>query len=95
MCIDYKSLNKAYPKDKYPLPRICQIIDFTTSCELLLFLNAYLGYHQISLAIDDEEKIAFIIPFGIFCCTKMAFGLNNGGATYQKGIHIILESQIG
>jgi hypothetical protein len=50
-----------------------------------------LGYHKISLAIDDEEKIAFITPFGIFCYTKMAFGLKNGGATYQKCIQIILE----
>jgi hypothetical protein len=79
MCIDYTSLNKAYPKDEYPLPRICQIVDFTASCELLSLLDAYLGYHQISLTIDDEEKIAFITPFGIFCYTKMAFGLKNGG----------------
>jgi hypothetical protein len=49
----------------------------------------------MSLTIDDEEKIACITPFGIFCYTKMAFGLKNGGATYQKGIHIILENQIG
>jgi hypothetical protein len=52
------------------------------SCELLSFLDAYLGYHQISLSIDDEEKIAFITPFEIFCYTKMAFGLKSGGATY-------------
>jgi hypothetical protein len=65
------------------------------SCELLSFLDAYLGYHQISLAIDDEEKIVFITPFGIFCYTKMAFGLKNGGATYHKYIHITLEPQIG
>jgi hypothetical protein len=56
MCIDYTSLNKACPKDEYPLPRICQIIDSTTSCELLSFLDAYSGYHQISIVIDDEEK---------------------------------------
>jgi hypothetical protein len=56
MCIDYTSLNKACPKDEYPLPRIYHIIDSTASCELLLFLDAYLGYHQISLAINDEEK---------------------------------------
>jgi hypothetical protein len=60
----------------------------------LLFLDAYLGYHQISLAIDDKEKIVFITPFGIFCYTKMTVGLKNGGATYQKGIQIILETQI-
>jgi hypothetical protein len=95
MCIDYTSLNKACPKDGYPLPRICHIVDSTTSCELLSFLNAYSGYHHISLVIDNEEKISFITPFGIFCYTKMAFRLKNGGATYQKCIHIILEPQIG
>jgi hypothetical protein len=95
MCIDYTSLDKACPKDEYPLSRICQIVDSTTSCELLSFLDAYSGYHQISLAIDDEEKTAFITPFGIFCYTKMAFGLKNGGSTYQKCIHTVLESQIG
>jgi hypothetical protein len=77
MCIDYTSLNKAWPKDEYPLPHICQIVDSTASYELLPLLDAYLDYHQISLAIDDEEKTAFITSFGIFCYTKMAFGLKN------------------
>jgi hypothetical protein len=90
MCIDYTSLNKACPKDEYPLPRICM-----ASCELLSFLDAYLGYHRINLAIDDEEKTSFITPFGIFCYTKMAFGLKNEGATYQKCVHTVLEGQIG
>jgi hypothetical protein len=94
MCIYYTSLNKACPKDEYPLPCICQIMDSTMSCELLSFLDAYLGYHQISHAIDDEEKTAFIIPFGIFCYTKMVFGLKNGGGTYQKCVHTVLEGKI-
>jgi hypothetical protein len=80
-CINYTSLNKACPKDEYPLPRICQIVDSTMSIELLSFLYAYSGYHHISLAINDEKKIAFITPFGIFCYTKMAFGLKNRGVT--------------
>jgi hypothetical protein len=95
MCIDYTSLNKVCLKDEYLQPRIYQIVDSTSSCELLSFLDAYSGYHQISLAIDDKEKILFITPFGIFCFTKMTFGLKNGEATYQKCIHIILEPQIG
>jgi hypothetical protein len=95
MYIDYTSLNKACPIDEYTIPHICQIVDSTTSCELLLFLDAYSGYHQISITIDDEEKTTFITPFGIFCYTKMAFGLKNGGATYQRCVHIVLESQIG
>jgi hypothetical protein len=95
MCIDYTILNKACPKNEYPLPHIYQIVDSTSSCELLSFLDAYLGYHQISLAINDEEKTAFITPFGIFCYTKMAFSLKNRGGTYQKCVHIILKAQIG
>jgi hypothetical protein len=95
MCIDYTSLNKVCPKDEYPLPHICQIVDSTMLCELLSFLDAYLGYHQISIAINDEEKTMFITLFGIFYYTNMAFRMKNGGATYQKCIHIILEPQIG
>jgi hypothetical protein len=91
MCIDYTSLNKACLKDEYLLPHIFQIVDSIASCELLLFLDAYSSYHQINLAIDNEQKIMFITPFGIYCYTKMAFSLKNGGATYQKYIQIILE----
>jgi hypothetical protein len=92
MCIDYTSLNKASPKVEYPLPRICQIVDSMVTCELLLFLDVYSGYHQISLATNDEEKTSFITPFVIFCYTKMAFRLKNGRATYQKCMHIILKN---
>jgi hypothetical protein len=73
MCIDYTSLNKACPKDEYPLPRICQIMDSMASCELLSFLDVYSDYHQISLVTDDEEKTSFITSFRIFWHTKMAF----------------------
>jgi hypothetical protein len=72
MCIDYTSLNKVCPKDEYPLPHICQIIDSTTSCELLSFLDVYWGYHQISLIIDDEEK-AKVKLICLHACTKGMF----------------------
>jgi hypothetical protein len=91
MCIDYTSLNKACLKDEYLLPRIYQIMDFMTSYELLSFLDAYSGYHQISLITDDEEKTSFITPFLIFCYTKMVFELKMGG-TYQKCVHIIFKN---
>jgi hypothetical protein len=54
MCIDYTSLNKVCLKDEYSMTRICQIVDSTTSYELLLFLDVYLSYHHISLITDDE-----------------------------------------
>jgi hypothetical protein len=49
MCVDYTGLNKACPKVPFPLPRIDQIIDSTVGCELLRFLDAYSGYHQIKM----------------------------------------------
>jgi hypothetical protein len=61
MCIDYTSLNKACPKDEYPLPHICQIVDSTTTSELLSFLDAYSGYHQISLATNNEVSIVYYV----------------------------------
>ena len=53
MCVDYTGLNKACPKDPFPLPRIDQIIDSTSGCETLCFLDAYSGYHQITMRESD------------------------------------------
>jgi hypothetical protein len=95
VCVDYTSLNKHYPKDPFPLPRIDQIIDSTTGCARLLFLDAYSGYNQIKLKKEDEEKRAFITPYGVFYYQVMPFGLKNAGATYQRMMQNCLRSQIG
>ena len=84
MCIDYTSLNKACPKDPFALPRIDQVIDSTAGCELLSFLDAYSGYHQIKLNLADRLKTTFITPFHAFCYLTMTFGLRNAGATFQR-----------
>ena len=75
MCIDYTSLNKACPKDPFALPRIDQVIDSTAGCELLSFLDAYSGYHQIKLKPEDQIKTSFITPYGAYCYVTMPFGL--------------------
>jgi hypothetical protein len=67
VCVEYTSLNKHCPKDSFPLPRIDQIIDSTAGCARLTFLDAYLGYNQIKLKKEDEEKTTFITPYGVFC----------------------------
>ena len=95
MCIDYTNLNRACPKDPFALPRIDQVIDSTAGSESLCFLDAYLGYNQIKMAHEDQEKTSFITPFGAFCSTAMPFGLKNAGATYQRCMQKCLESQIG
>ena len=66
------------------MPRINQIIDSTVGCDLLSFLDAYLGYHQIRMKEEDEEHTSFITPYGVFCYKTMPFGLKNAGATYQR-----------
>jgi putative transposase len=75
MCIDYTSLNKACPKDPFALPRIDQVIDSTAGYDLLSFLDAYLGYHQIPLYQPDHIKTSFITPYGAYCYVTMPFGL--------------------
>jgi hypothetical protein len=62
MCIDYTNLNKACPKDPFLLPQIDQVIDFTAGCELLSFVYAYSGFHQIPLNPTDQIKTSFITP---------------------------------
>ena len=83
MCVDYTGLNKACPKDSFPLPRIDQIVDSTLGCETLCFLDAYSGYHQIAMKESDQLVTSFITPFGSFCYVSMLFGLKNARATYQ------------
>ena len=95
MCVDYTDLNKACPADPFALPRIEQIIDATAGCERLSFLDAYSGYHQIKMAVKDQEKIAFITPFGAFCYVSMPFGLKSAQATYQRCVQNSLHGQIG
>ena len=60
LCIDHTDINKACPKEPFPLPHIDQIVDSTAGCDLLSFLDAYSGYHQIFMTREDEEKTAFI-----------------------------------
>ncbi|KAL0294602.1 UNVERIFIED_CONTAM: Retrovirus-related Pol polyprotein from transposon opus [Sesamum calycinum] len=95
MCIDFTDLNKACPKDSYPLPRIDALIDSMSGCELMSFLNAFQGYNQIRLAHDDQEKTSFVTDQGIFCYNVMPFGLKNAGATYQRLVNNMFREQIG
>jgi hypothetical protein len=84
LCVDFTSHNKACPKDPYPLSRIDQIVDSTAGCDLLCFFDAFSGYHQIRMAKEDEEKMAFITPCGVYYDVCMPFGLKNIGATFQR-----------
>ena len=83
MCVDYTGLNKACPKDPFPLPRIDQVVDSTSGCETLFFLDAYSRYHQITMKESDQLVTSFITLFGSFCYVTIPFGLKNAWAMYQ------------
>jgi hypothetical protein len=87
MCINYTSLNKAYLKDPFPLPRIDQIIDSTSACDLLCFLDVYSGFHQIPMSREDEEHTGFIIVHGLFCYVSMPYVLKNALPTFVRAMH--------
>ena len=66
VCVDYRDLNKASPKDNFPLPNIHILIDSCAKHELQSFVDCFAGYHQILMDEDDAEKTAFITPWGVF-----------------------------
>jgi hypothetical protein len=88
MCVDYTDLNKHCAKDPFGLPRIDQVIDSTTGCVMLSFLDCYSGCHQIALKKEDQIKTAFITPYGAYAYKTMSFGLKNAGSTYQRAIQL-------
>ena len=84
MCIDFIDLNNACPKNSFPLPRIDQLVDSIASHELLAFMDISLGYNQILMKEEDQDKIAFVTSQRLYCYKVMPFGLKNAGVTYQR-----------
>ena len=76
------------------MPRIDQIVDFTSGCDALSFLDAYSGYHQIMMKESDQLTTSFITPYGLYCYVTMPFGLKNAGATYQRCMQQCFADQI-
>ena len=82
MCVDYRYLNWASPKDDFPLPYIDTLMDNTAKNSRFSFMDGFFGYNQIWMALEDREKTAFVTIWGTFCYKVMPFGLKNAGATY-------------
>ena len=83
VCVDFIDLNRAWSKDPFPVQKIDQLVDAIVRHQRMSFLDAFQGYHQISLAPEDQEKASFITPEGNYHYTVMPFKLKNVGATYQ------------
>ena len=82
VCVDFTDLNKACPKDPFLMPRIDRLVDTTVGHPRMSFVDAFQGYHQIPLAVDDQEKTAFVTPIGNYNYKVMPFGLKNASSTY-------------
>ena len=82
VCVDFKDLNRACPKDPFLMPRIDQLVDATVGHPRMSFLDTFQGYHQIPLALDDQEKTAFVTPIGNYHYKVMPFDLKNARSTY-------------
>lgn len=95
MCVDFTDLNKACPKDNYPLPSIDQLVDAAAGYAVISLLDAKAGYHQIPMEPRDEQKTSFITHEGTYCYRVMPFGLKNAGATYQRLVNEMFKGMIG
>ena len=95
MCVDFMDLNKACPKDSFPLPMIDQLVDSTAWHKLLMFMDVFSGYNRIKMAEEDQEKTAFITSQGLYCYKVMPFELKNARVTYQRLVNKMFSKQIG
>jgi hypothetical protein len=85
--MNFRDLNKAFPKDNFPTPFINHIIDECACCEAFSFMDDFSGYNQIQIKPEDENKTEFICPWGTFTYRKIPFGLKNVGATFQQTMY--------
>ncbi|RVW39426.1 Transposon Ty3-G Gag-Pol polyprotein [Vitis vinifera] len=84
VCVDFRDLNKASPKDDFPLPHIDLLVDGTASHSMLSFMDGFSGYNQILMAPEDMEKTTFITEWGYLLLQSYAIWVENAGATYQR-----------
>jgi hypothetical protein len=95
--VDFRDVNRATPKDEYPMPVVETLINATVGNKILSFMDGNASYNQISMAPEDIHKTAFRVPgvVGLFEYVVMTFGLKNAGATYQCAMNYIYHDLIG
>jgi hypothetical protein len=93
ICVEFRNLNWATPKDEYPMPVADLLIDSASGNKMISFLDGNVGYNQIFMVKEDVSKTVFCCPgfVGLFEWVVMTFGLKNAGATYQRGMNLIFH----
>jgi hypothetical protein len=97
VCIDFRNLNKATPKDEYPMPIGNMLINNASEHRVIGFLYGNAGYNQIFMVEEDMYKTTFCCPsfIGLFEWVVITFGLKNTGATYQRAMNLIFHDLLG
>jgi hypothetical protein len=97
ICVDFRNLHRATPKDEYPMPIAELLIDSASGSKVISFFDGNAGYNQIFMAKEDVNKTAFRYPgfVGLFEWVVMTFGLKNAGATYQRAMNLIFHDLLG
>ena len=83
MCVDYRDLNRASPKDNFPLPHIDTLIDNTTTNMFFSFMDGFSSYNHIKMIEEDKAKTTFTTHWGTYEYDVMPFSLKNASTTYQ------------
>jgi hypothetical protein len=93
VCIDFHNLNRANPKDEYPMPIADMLVNDSSGHKVVSFLDGNARYNQIFMAEEDMYKMAFRCPgfVGLFEWVIMTFGLKNVGAIYQRAMNLIFH----
>lgn len=94
VCTDFRDLNKACPKDDFPLAKIDMIVDMTAVYEMYSLKDGFSGYNQIQIAPKDQEKTTFTCAWGTFCWNVIPFELKNADATYQRAVTTIFHDMM-
>jgi hypothetical protein len=97
VCVDFRDLNRATPKDEYSMPVAKTLINVAIDNKILSFMDGNADYNQIFMAPEDIHKTAFRVPdaVGLFKYVVMTFGLKNADATYQRAMNYIYHNLIG
>ena len=94
MCVDFTDLNRACPKNSFPLPSIDRLVDASAGHYVLSFIDAFSGYNQIMMDSSDQKNITFITEEGLYYYKVIPFGLNNAGATYQRLVNKVFADKV-